>query len=199
MPESKLMRTLPPLFWVIDYSVSAPIVTELVVYTVCLLCSHRRNVHILMCLLSEQPVNGPHNVHTRAFSLQNMITSSGVHVGQATAAVNERNICTTWFSLWGTSKFMLNPDAALLTWLESQGWLNLNAYSVYPPAGKLSVLFLVHPLCGKMHQHFLRRKCQKLVGEVRRQCVCLGAETLASVPSSTNNSKQQLLGRSIFH
>lgn len=56
-------------------------------------------MHILTCLLSEQSVNGPHNVHTRAFSLQNMITSSGVHVGQVIAAVNQRNICTTWFFL----------------------------------------------------------------------------------------------------
>lgn len=193
MPESKLMCPLAPVIpgdWLQRFCSHGHGAT----YTgLSVMLSQEKCAYFDVFIIRTVSEWAPH-VHTRALSLQNMITSSGVHVGQVTAAVNQRIICAAWFSLWGTSTFtrcsldvIRKPRLA-----ESQCLLDLS------PAGKLSVLFLVHPLCGKMHQHFLKRKGQRLGVKFGGSVLAWGAETLASVPSFTNNSKQQLLGRSIF-
>lgn len=142
-------------------------------------------------------MNGLHNAHTRALSLQSMTTSSGGHVRRSgdCSCESEKNLrCLVLFvrNLYVHAK----PTRCSLDLIRKPGLAESQCLLGLSPAGKLSLLFLVHPLCAKMRQHFLKRKRQRLGGEVRRQCARLGCGDLGFSPQQ---HKQQLLGRRIFY
>lgn len=138
-------------------------------------------------IVSKQSTQSLHESHS---VWQNMITSSQVHIGPATADVNQRDICAVWFSLQGTYKFMLNPQSRLLEMIRKRGLAESQCLFNLSLAGKfLNVFFLVLPFSPpyrKMHQHFLKRKRQRLGVNLGGSLLAWHEETLASIPSSTN-------------